>query len=89
LIEQYGFLYANPALNLLQSAKQGKYCGIIYNVGLLEFFCIFGALKIYYIEIGEIGEIGKKDPTGQSMLRYHKNRNSIQIRVSFYINACL
>jgi len=45
LIEQYGFLYANPALNLLQSAKQGKYCGIIHNVGLLEFFCIYWRIE--------------------------------------------
>ena len=41
-----------------------------------NFFVPIDALKIYYIEIGEIGEIGKKDPTGQSMLLtilYNKN----------------
>lgn len=41
LIDRYGFLHINPSLNLLESAKQGKYHGAIHNVGLLEFFCIY------------------------------------------------
>lgn len=33
--------YVNPVLNLLQSSKQGKYCGAIHSIRLLEFFCIY------------------------------------------------
>ena len=29
-------------MNLLQSSKQGKYCGAIHNIGLLEFFVFIG-----------------------------------------------
>lgn len=60
LIEQYGFLYTNPALHLLQSAKQSKYCGAIHNVGLLEFFCIYWSIEQNLLYRSR----SKKDPTG-------------------------
>jgi len=41
LLEKHGFSYVNPVLNLLESSKQGKYCGAIHSIGLLEFFCIY------------------------------------------------
>lgn len=41
LLEKHGFLYVNPALNLLNSAKNGKFAGAIHSIGVLEFYCIY------------------------------------------------
>lgn len=41
LLQQYGLEFANPALNLVKSAKMGKYAGSIHGVGVLDFFCMY------------------------------------------------
>lgn len=41
LLQQHNLVFANPALNLLNSAKYGKYVGTIHNISLMEFSVIY------------------------------------------------
>lgn len=41
LLKQHGLVFSNPVLNLLNSAKEGKYVGSIISISLFPFYCIY------------------------------------------------
>lgn len=41
LLNQYGLIFSNPVLNLLNNAKYGKYTGSIISIGLLPFYYMY------------------------------------------------
>lgn len=50
LLKKYGLKFSNPALNLLDSSKNGKCAGQIHFIALLKFNCIYWTpeqLQIY------------------------------------------
>lgn len=49
LLDKYGLKFANPALNLLKSAKHGMFVGCIHYVALLKFNCVYWRQLQMYI----------------------------------------
>lgn len=41
MLKQYGLIFSNPVLNLLNNARYNKYTGSIINISLLPFYCMY------------------------------------------------
>lgn len=41
MLNQHGLIFSNPILNLLNNARCSKYTGIIINISLLPFYCMY------------------------------------------------